>query len=229
MSCHRQHAASGRRADESPRRGTRAFTLLEIVVAISLFGLIMAGVISCWEAIVKGTDSGRKAAAAAQRARVSMKTIEMALTTAEISKLNINFYAFLTDTSGKFAFLSMASRLPADFPGSGLFGDAVMRRVTFDVEKGPDNQDDLIMNQYPLLMITSDQYPPYPITLARDVTAFNLEFWSPTEEDWMTEFGATNDFPPMIRITIAVGHNAIDPSIPYEIITRVVSMPAFPH
>jgi hypothetical protein len=199
------------------------------VVAIGLFSAIMIGVIACWEAIVKGTETGRKAAAAAQRARVSIKAIEVALTTAEVSVPNIQYYAFVADTSSKFASLSLAARLPASFPGSGLFGDNVMRRVTFDVEKGVDNQNDLVMNQYPLLMITSDQYPPYPITLARDVTAFNLEFWSPTENDFLTEFLATNDLPPLVRVTLGVGHLTSDPSVPFEVVTRVISLPVRPH
>ncbi len=226
---HGTRCAQGPSPPSVPVAGCKAFTLLEVLVAISLFALIMIGVISCWEAIIKGTEAGRKAAAAAQRARVSIKAIEVALTTAEISSSNIEYYAFMADTSSKFATLSVAARLPAAFPGSGLFGDNVMRRVTFDVEKGPDNLDDLVMNQSPLLMMTSDDYPPYPITLARDVSSFNLEFWSPTENDFLTEFLATNQFPPMIRVTIGVGHSATDPSIPYELVTRVISMPVLAH
>jgi len=212
----------------SPRS---AFTLLEIVVAIALFSFIMMGVVASWQAIVKGTDAGRKAAAAAQRARVSIKALQDALTCAEVNNdaSVIQYYAFIADTSTKFASLSVAARLPAEFPGSGLFGDNVMRRVTFDVEKGPDNEDDLVMNQSPLLMVTSDSYPPYPITLARDVTMFNMEFWSPKENDWVTEFIATNELPVMIRMTLGVGRSATDPTLPYEWVQRVVALPVGAH
>jgi type II secretory pathway pseudopilin PulG len=219
------------RRDRAPQTSIAAFTLLEIVVAIGLFTFIMVGVISCWECIIKGTEAARKATAEAQRARVSVKAIQDALTCTEInaSPGAIQYYAFIADTSSKFSSLSLAARLPAAFPGSGLFGDNVMRRVTFDIEKGPDNENDLVMNQSPILMITSDQYPPYPITLARDVTAFNLEFWSPTENDWMTEFLATNQIPPMVRVSIGLGHSTTDPSVPNLLVTRVIAMPVQAH
>ena len=104
------------------------------MISIAIFMLVMGSVIACWQCIVNGKMIAENAAAAAQRARVGIKTVEDALTTAEISTANIQYYAFLTDTSGKFASVSMAARPPSDFPGSGLFGDNVMRRVTFDVE-----------------------------------------------------------------------------------------------
>ena len=104
-----------------------------------------------------------------------------------------------------------------------------MRRVVFDVQKGPDNRDDLILTQYPILAVTSEQNPPKSITLARDVSAFVLEFWSPTEQDYLSEFLPTNDMPPMIRITLAIGHSANDASIPFDVIQRVVAPPVLAH
>src|SRR5580700_8372960 len=111
-------------------RNDAAFTLLEITVSIAVFGFIMISVISCWRCIISGTRAGEEAAAAAQRSRTGMKTVIEALTCGELSSMNPQFYGFLTDTTGKFAALSLAARLPSDFPGSGLYGDNVMRRVT---------------------------------------------------------------------------------------------------
>ena len=98
--------------------------------------------------------------------------------------MNPQFYGFLTDTTGKFAALSLAARLPADFPGSGTFGDNVMRRVTFHVEKDADGKDNLVMDQSPLLAVLDENNTPYSITLARDVNVFMLEFWSVQDGDW---------------------------------------------
>ena len=63
-----------------------------------------------------------------------------------------------------------------------------MRRVIFDVEKDADDKLNLVMTQYPLLAIPNDQHPPKSIVLARDVSAFVLEFWSPKEDDWLADF-----------------------------------------
>lgn len=208
----------------------RAFTLVEIMVAITMFMLMMGSIMACWKAIVSGTETGERAAAMAQRARNSMKAVEDSLNNLEISTPNIRYYSFVADTTDpQFASLSFAARLPASFLGSDYFGDNVMRRVMFDVEKGADDKLNLVMTQYPLLAIPSDQYPPKSITLARDVSAFVLEFWSPKDDDWLSEFLKTNEVPPMIRITLGTGHSARDPRIPFEVIQRVVVPPTLAH
>ena len=97
-----------------------------------------------------------------------------------------------------------------------------MRRVTFDIEKDAQDKNDLVMTQAPVLAITSPEYPPKTITLAKDVTFFGLEFWSPNDNEFKTEFLPTNEIPPMVRVTLGIGHVANDPTVPLEIISRVV-------
>jgi hypothetical protein len=200
------------------------------MVSIAIFMMIMGSVMGIWRCVVNGKIIAENAAAAAQRARVGIRAVEDALTTSEIasSPMSIAYYAFLTDTSGKFAALSVAAHPPPDFPGSGLFGDNVVRRITFDVESvgGTNN---LVMNQSPLLEALNDQNTPYPITLARDVSVFMLEFWSAQDGQWETAFEPTNDFPPMIRVTLGVGHPANNPDVPYDLIVRTIAMPCKPH
>jgi hypothetical protein len=206
-----------------------AFTLLEVVISITVFAFIMISVIGCWRCIVSGKMIAEDAAAAAQRARVGMKTVVEALTCGEISSYNPQYYNFLNDTSGKFAALSLAARLPADFPGSGTYGDNVMRRVTFDVEADAEGKNNLIMNQSPLLAVLDDANTPYPITLARDVNVFMLEFWSVQDGDWVVSWDPTNQFPPMIRVTLGCGHSVEHPDVPYNLICRTVAMPSVAH
>jgi len=184
-----------------------------------------------WKCIINGTQTAQAAAAAAQRARISIKTIEDALNNTEISKANIQFYSFVADTTSQknFASLSVAARLPGSFLGSGYFGDNVVRRVTFDVEKDAQDRQNLVMTQSPILAVPSPQYPPKSITLAEDVVFFGLEFWSPDDGDWHTEFVLTNEIPPMVRITLGIGRTSADPTIPYDVISRVVAMPVQAH
>jgi len=211
-------------------RRPRAFTLVEIMVATAIFMLIMGTIMACWKVIVSGTHTGEVAAAMAQRARASMRAVEDSLNNMEISALNIRYDAFIADTKDpQFASLSFAARLPASFLGSDYFGDNVVRRVIFDVEKDAGDKLNLVMTQYPLLAIPNDQYPPKSITLARDVTAFVLEFWSPKDEDWLSEFTKTDQVPPMIRITLGTGHSPRDAKVPFEVISRVVRPPTVAH
>jgi hypothetical protein len=217
------------RTHRSSLRDAAAFTLLEIVVSITVFTFIMISILGCWRCIVSGKMISEDAAAAAQRARIGMKTVVEALTCGEISTRNLQFYEFDTDTTSKFASLSLAARLPLDFPGSGLYGDNVMRRVTFDVEKDAEGKLNLVMNQSPLLAVLNDQNPPYPITLARDVNVFMLEFWSQQNSEWEVSWDVTNNFPPMIRVTLGCGHSAANPDMPYNLICRTVAMPCMAH
>jgi prepilin-type N-terminal cleavage/methylation domain-containing protein len=214
-------------------RARTGFTLIEVVLSMTIFSLIMISVIACWKAVVNGKITAENAAAAAQRARIGMKTIEVALSCAEIDIKNIPFYEFLNDTSGKFATLSLAARLPSAFPGSGLFGDNVMRRVSFDVEPDPSDpnhqQNELVMNQWPLLEALDSVNTPYPIPLARDVNIFMLEFWSPQDNDWVVSWDPTNVFPLLVRVTLGVGHSAEHPDVPFDVIVRTIALPSVAH
>lgn len=211
-------------------RFLRAFTLIELMLAMALFSLVMIACIACWKCIVNGTAVAQETAAACQRARIGMKTIEMALSVAEMSNQNMKYYYFLTDTSDqKFHVLSFAGRMPQSFPGSGYYGDEVMRRVTFDVEKGPDNANDLMLTQTPLLAAGFEKNSPYQMVLAHDVTLFILEFWDEQNNDWETSWDETNKIPKLMRVTLGVGHAANDDRTPFALITREIAPPAVAH
>lgn len=200
--------------------------MLEIMIAMSIFTVIIVAVYSSWAAIVRGAKSGLDAAAAAQRSRIAIRTIEDALLTTQLYTENARYYNFMADTSdAKFAWLSLAARLPETFPGSGLFGDQVVRRVTFSVEPGVDGTAQLVMTQIPLLLVTNAEVSAYPITLAKDVSLFVLEFWDPTLNDWTDELLTTNAIPKKIRVSLGVGHSK-NSSQPTELVSRIIAMPS---
>lgn len=210
-------------------RSLLAFTLLELLVAMSLFTLIMVSIFQCWKLIANGSRLGLEAAATAQRARTGILTVQAALQTAQMSLGSLEYYTFEADTSGKFAALAFTARLPDDFPGSSLFGDSSTRRITFQVERGQDGKNNLIMTQWPLLVAVTKDATPYPITLARDVSVFNVEFWSDKEKDWVADFPETNQIPKLMRVALGVGYSANDWNRPQQLVTRVVAPAASPH
>src|SRR5205085_11445451 len=106
----------------------RAFTILEIMIALFIFTLVLTAIYSIWHGIIKGTASGLKAAAEVQRSRVAMRTIEQALLSARVFTENIKYYWFISDARG--SALSMTCRLPPDFLGMGFIDPNLrMRRV----------------------------------------------------------------------------------------------------
>ena len=145
-------------------RARAAFTLVEIMIAIAIFAGVMAAIYSSWSGIVRGSRAALNAATEAQRARMAMRVLEESLTSAELFMQNVRHYAFLADTSDEFAALSFVARLGSSFPGSGLFGEQVVRRVTFRgvAMSGPPQ---LVMIQTPLLRRRLDK-DSYPLVLA---------------------------------------------------------------
>ena len=195
------------------------------MVAMALFALIMGTILACWKAVVTGTEVGLKSAEESQHARVAMHTVEDALLTAEMYSENSNYYTFDTDTKDKFAALSFVSHLPGTFPGANVYGAIEERRVTFVVRAGDDYKNDLVLSQTPLLL-PGESAQPYDITLARDVTMFHLEFWTPADKDWTEEFKYTNALPQLVRVTLGLGHQARSPNDPMLVIQRVVNLPS---
>src|SRR5207247_3365259 len=94
----------------------RAFTLLEVMIAIAIFAAVIAAIYASWSGIVRGSNAALKAAAETQRARMAMRALEEALTSAELFSQNAQHYGFIADTSDKFALLSFVARLGGSLP-----------------------------------------------------------------------------------------------------------------
>lgn len=219
-------ARTGRRTGRC--RGGRAFTLLEVMLALSILMMVLAVIYSTWMAILRSKKAADKAALHAQRSRIAVRALEDALEGVQVFQQNQPYYAFVADTSARFAFLSVASRLPGSFPGSGLFGDQSLRRVTFEVENGTNGQPQLVMRQYPLLLATNAIEEAYPIVLATEVTDFLLEFWDTRRGEWLAEWLYTNQLPAVVRFLVGVGQSPNDPSMPQSVQVQTVALSASP-
>src|ERR1017187_907699 len=183
------------------QRGSRAFTLLEIIVALTLFMLVAAAIFSSWSAVMRASKVGLTAAAKVQRSRMAMQTIEEALTSVRSFDADNQYYTFIGENGGE-ATLSFVSRLSDSFPRSGKFGDFNVRRVTFALEAGPDNGKQLVLRQNPILMDLDQDERAHPVVIARDVKSFEMEFWDGKAEDWLDEWTQTNRLPLMVKVVL---------------------------
>jgi hypothetical protein len=113
---------------------------------------------------------------------------------------NFKYYSFESDTSGDNAYISFVARLPMSFPGSGLFQDQELRRVTFFVDQG-----NLMLAQSPLLEASKKIGHTYTIPLAPDVSLFDMEFYDGVANKWYAEWISTNQLPRMVRVALAFG------------------------
>jgi type II secretion system protein J len=214
----RTSSASGKRS---------GFTIIEIMVAMAILALVVTAIYSSWIAIVRGTESGRKAAAAAQRSRIAMRTIQDALTCARSFSADYEYYGFVAE-NGDDASLSFVARLPESFPRSGRFGSFDVRRVTFSIEPGPDQDSgrQLVLRQSPLLMDMDIDEKEHPIILETGVKSFELEFWDIASNDWLDEWTQTNQLPALVKITLSLGGNSLQTHQPTRVVTRVVALPS---
>jgi len=201
--------------EKKSRRG--AFTLIEIMIAIAIFGMIVAAIYSTWVLILKSSRIGQEAAAQIQRERITVRTIEDALTCIQSFQSSMQYYYFLVQ-NGDQPMLSFTARLPGNFPRNGRFGDFNLRRLTFTVEAGPDSERNLVLRQNPILMDMDLDEQSYPLVLARDVKKFAVECLD-TNSGWVTEWNDTNSIPLQVRYTLVAGGNG-----PGWAITNVVTM-----
>jgi type II secretion system protein J len=204
----------------------RAFTLIEIMMAIAIFSLLVAAVYSTWVVILKSSQVGQEAAAQAQRERIAIRTIEDSLTCIQSFQASIQYYAF-NITNGDQPTLSFVAHVPDVFPRNGRF-DSNLRRLTFSVEPVSDSEKDLVLRQNEILKDMDADEQATPLVLARNVKDFVVECWDTNALDWATEWDSTNSLPPMVRVTLTLGGNKIGSgnSAPILAVVREIAMPS---
>lgn len=213
------------RAVNQQRAG--GFTLIEILMALGIFGLVLMAIYASWTAILRASKVGLEAAAQAQRERVAIHTIEQALTSSRSFAVDLQRYGFVAE-NGSEALLSFVARLPKSFPRSGKFGDFDVRRVSFSVESGRDSGRQLVLRQSPILMEFDEDEREYPLVLAKHVKEMLLEFWDARANDWIEEWNQTNALPKMMKVTLRLAppNQGYGYSQKDEEITRVVALPS---
>jgi general secretion pathway protein J len=213
-----------RPVNQSRRSG---FTLVEILVAIAIFGLVMAAIYSGWMSIIRASRVGLEAAAQAQRERIAIYTIEEALTSAQSFAADVQHYAFIWD-NGSDPTLSFVARLPRSFPRGGKFGDMDIRRVSFSVEGQQDSQHKLVLRQNPILMDVDEDEKEHPLVLARNVKDFLVEFWDRNANEWVEKWDQTNDLPKMVKVTLQLAspNQQYGSSKAQDEITRIIALPS---
>ncbi len=186
-----------------------ALTLVEVLIAIGLLGMVVGAIYSSWTAILRASKVAQDAAAAAQRERMAIQVIEQALNSACLYVANGRWYAFVAE-NGQDAFLSFVARLPESFPRAGKFGDLDVRRVTFSLEPGPNGQKQLVLRQSPLLMDVDEDEQNFPLVLARNVKELKLEFWDAKAGEWTDEWRDTNQLPRIVMVALTMGRPGAD-------------------
>ena len=213
-----------------PRRGPqrrRAFTMIEILVAFAIFGMVIMAIYATWTLIIKSAKIGQEAAAQLQRERVAVRTLKEALASVMSFQADQQNYAFVADNDGN-GTLSFVARLPEMFPRSSrlAFDGFDVRRVSFSVEPGKDYDKQLVLRQTPLLKEMNSDERDFPYVVAKGVNKLEFEFWDVRKRDWVNEWTRTNELPRMIKFKLEFERK--NPNEPYATGKKVEIMDIAP-
>jgi prepilin-type N-terminal cleavage/methylation domain-containing protein len=227
---------SGENSAGFRRLHRRAFTLIEIMVAIAIFAIVLAALYSTWIFILRSMQVSEQAAAQVQRRRIAVETIEDALTCVQSFQASMKYYTFIVQggQSDNQSELSFTARVPDVFPRNGRF-NSDLRRLTFTVEPAPDSEADagrsemdLVLRQNPILMDMDPDEKSTPLVLARYVKDFTVECWDTNQMQWDKNWDDTNSIPPLVRVTLKLGgkDSAFSQDTPTLSVTRLIAIPS---
>lgn len=213
----------------------RAFTLIEMMVAIAIFSMVIAAIYSTWAAIMRSTQVAQDVAAQAQRQRITLRTIEDSLMAIESFQGSPQYYSFIVE-NGSSPVLSFTAQVPEIFPRNGKFinpntgRDFNLRRLTFALEAESNYGNggkNLVLRQNPVLMDMDDDEQKYPLILAKNVREFTVECWDTNKLEWADEWLDTNSIPTLLRVNLVLGGNvAAGAAAPDVTVTRLFSIPS---
>jgi prepilin-type N-terminal cleavage/methylation domain-containing protein len=225
--------ASFRKNRRSP--SARAFTLIEIMIAIAVFTMVIAAIYATWAVIMKSSQVARDVAAQAQRQRITLRTIEDSLMAVQSFQASPQYYSFVVAGDEDASVLSFTARVPEVFPRNGKFASPItgrdfnLRRLTFSLEAAGGYEKNLVLRQNPVLMDLDADEQQFPLVLARNVRKFAVECWDPVKKDWVKEWldTNTNSIPTLLRVNLVLGGNtAAGAAAPDFAVARLYSLPS---
>lgn len=190
--------------NKSAQRSKQAFTLVEVMIAIALFGMVLTAIYTSWSSILRGSKIGRDAAEQVQEIRMTMSCLNQSLSGVQMFAANEMYYSFEGYADGDNSILSFVSTLSDSFVGAGFFPGEPVRRVSFFVGSNDSGEAQLFMQQVPVLVDVETEVEPYTVGLAEGVTFFEALYWDEQEEDWFFEWTMTNQMPTMVQFRLGL-------------------------
>jgi prepilin-type N-terminal cleavage/methylation domain-containing protein len=205
------------------RQSESAFTLLEIMLAVTILALVITAVYSTWSAGLAGWKRSASVTENLQRERVILDMLADLTQSAVFFRSDVGLYAIQgtheAQTGDAISFVTGSDLL---LPQTEIAA-AGMRRVTITLGRDQRGWTFLGMSNEPALAPDSAPDPIMHI-LSRDVCGFGVRYRDPRSASWVDKWEEQSLIPSAIEYTVAFGAN--DGRTPPVVVTRTVELPA---
>ena len=200
-----------------------AFTLLEVMLAVTILGLVISAITATWHAGLNGWKRSAGVSDSFQRERIVMGTLEDLTKSIIFAPAKDTLYdiSFEHDqqTGDSVSFVTGSDMLlpPSEIMAAGL------RRVTIALQRDQYNRSYLGIANAPALQ--PDEGAPDAVwhVLSADVCGFGVRFRNPRDGSWVDKWDESNLLPGAIEYTVGFGAN--DGRTPPVVITRTIELP----
>ena len=205
------------------RQKQGAFTLLEVMLAVTILGLVMTAVYATWSAALSGWKRSSTISAAFQRERVVMDTLTELASSIVYFNSNKGVYDVQgTHDEWKGDAVSFVTSSDVLLPQteSSIAG---MRRVTIALERDDQGNPFLSIVNTPALEPSDASSEDQIHVLSANVCGFQVRYRDPLDESWKDKWENAHVIPAAIEFTVAFG--GTDGQTPPVIVTRAVDVP----
>jgi prepilin-type N-terminal cleavage/methylation domain-containing protein len=211
------------------RRAQSAFTLVEVMLAITILSLVIVAVYSTWSAALMAWRHGSNATEVFQRQRIVIDTLTELAQSAVYFAASPTLYAVVgASKPGWGDSVSFVTASDVALPPSEAI-DAGMRRVTISMEQDEYGRKYLAIvnspavsaNESNVTTTTTEQLQAH--VLSMDVSGFSVRYLDPRDGAWYDKWEETALLPSAMEFTVAFGQQG--DRIPLVVVTRAVDLP----
>jgi prepilin-type N-terminal cleavage/methylation domain-containing protein len=207
------------------RRTPTGFTLLEVLLAVSILGILVTAVYGTWSAGLNSWQRGSEATEAFQRERIVMDALMELTQSAIFFAPSASLYAFVATRNPYLGdTISFVTASDVYLPPSEAVA-AGMRRVIISLEQDQYRRTYLAIVNEPALRPNDDPSlaPPQAHVISMDVSGFHVRYRDPRDETWSDKW-EEDQFPPSaVEYTVVFGERG--GRNPPVVVTRAVDIP----
>ena len=207
----------------SKNRARGGFTLVEVLLAVTILSLVMVGVYGIWSASLKAWKRGGEATEVFQRQRVVMEALAQFAIEVYFAASPELYEIIGAKNPGLGDSVSFVTSSDAFLPPSEA-NDVGMRRVTISLEQDEYRRTYLAIVNQPALGVTDDSKQELQAhVVSMDVSGFFVRYLDPRDGAWYDKWEDANIIPSAMEFTVVFGQPG--DQIPPVTVTRAIDLP----